>query len=368
MITKCDSKTLTIPTVNMYGRLIVMSSGKVKLMTSRILTFGKANDNKVRLKNINDPYFAMLTVDSNNKAWLKYIGQSVGTVWTVVNGTKISHAHLVPIFHLCVFNLGDVNFRFELASSLVAFAQTQSVTLEGCQQVDVVEEIQTAPDTTVSDTPKVASVSSELMHDKEEGKVMDENGEDLIVDKKEVESPYGLPSQREKIVKNEDKEYKEEESATEMRYKFTESTEKQERKKQKSKEDIKGEEDEKMSFDASLVAEGEKKSLEGSLVVEEKNPKEEKRSEENNPSEEMPLQRAKRPRSVSIPVEEPNRKKRRSCNKSKEKNIFGKWESDTWGKYWTPVCLKRSKTINQSSKNIKRLKIRGQNWRSGSLK
>jgi len=278
----------------MYGRIVVLKSGKVKLMKSRVLSFGRAKTNDVRLKSecaftFQEPHFATLTIDSNNKAWLKYVGQSVGSVWTAVNGTEISTVHTVPIFHLSIFTLGDVNFRFEFSCPLVT--ETQDVAL-GHQQQPTGEEPQGLHD----NQSKVEIVKEESSIERRYKTFTESADDNPIPDlKAAVKSPVNHSDSGKCPSDEEDK---------------SENPDKRQNDQKMIEEDGKPEEDGKSDEEKSMV---------------------EKLPEENS----IPriVKTTKRPRSVSAPVEESNRKKRRSQWKT----------SKTWAEYWTPTSEKRNR-------------------------
>jgi len=91
----------------------------------------------------------MLIIDTNNKAWLKYVGQQTGSTWTILNGAEVSVIPQIRLFHLDIFSICKVDFRFEFPLA-IPDAQTVSQPIREeiniNSQSSVLEEIQVLPD------------------------------------------------------------------------------------------------------------------------------------------------------------------------------------------------------------------------------
>jgi len=265
----------------------------------------------------------MLTIDTNNKAWLKYVGQNTGSSWTVLNGTEMSAVPQVRLFHLDVFSINKIDFRFEFPLAIPP-AQTahEEINIGSQSQSPVLEEIQVLPDLKETSQTNISSLDLNVDEkEKSQNTACEKSGsqkEEIlhiaeishICDQVKIElNQRDVDEIDEKKIKNE----KEEE--TEIMERSEEDVD--QKKLQKENEE------ETEIMERSVEDVDQKKLQKENEDETEKSVKEPKNSCRTSKTH-------KRSRSVSEPIQ---RKKMRISRDV--------WKSKTWESYWTPTSGKR---------------------------
>jgi len=282
--------------------------------------------------------WAMLIIDTNNKAWLKYVGQNTGNAWTIVNGTEVSAVPQIRIFHLDVFSICKVDFRFAFPLATPPAQNVQPLLEEeinlGESQSPVLEEIQVLPDAkeethvemdeneTLSldlnvDIQELDERKSNLLTSKSQKNVGSSQNEEIHVAEKI--SQIGSETIEDPLPNMDDVEV---------------STKKKKKKHEKKSSKV----------DDSIEVIRTNKSPKVINIEED----EEEPLDENEPEEEPEIQ-AEELKNSALQTPKQTRKRSLSISESTENNYSDrppkrhkrKWYSKTWERYWTPTSEKR---------------------------